>query len=709
MGFIANLLGGGANPTNAANAIAPNLQNYNPAISQALGQIGVGNQQQQQVYGNENALAAGLQQQVAGQGPGTALAQTQLQQATQQNIAQQASLAASMRGMNPALAQRQALQGAATTNQASANQSAQLVQQQQLAAQQQLAGLYGQQGTQALGQQQATTGLIGGLAGANNAQLNAQVGAQGVNQQAAAQNANLGTGFLGGASSVLRTVGLSAGGPVDGRAPKPGDDPQNDTVSAKLSPGEFVIPRTVMAKGDKEILQFIRENRKSEPKSRLPDGGNVGNDDASAPPTGPHGETLKPLGDPQPQGGVAGFLSGGEDPPMGWDLTPEQTKERDDRIAATTPHPEPDPFEEKKSALTQEQGAGINLASDIGQQGRETSSAIGKAVADMATIKKSYDSSVQRRDQMGDQINQGIASQKIDFNRLWNDASTGGKILSSIGMILGGGAQALTGHNPAVDAMNSMISRDVDTQKAQLGQKQTLFSNNLQMSHNEREAYLDTQHQLLSAAQMKLDQVVASHAGTQAKQQAIQANAQIEQKKQDINLQKLMFHMASVVNTQPLQQGMQAYMTPEQQKRVVQLPGGNIALATNEDTRKDAEKVIQSYGPTMSNLSTLDKLDPVKALIPGSDENREARSRIASLSLQLDEMRGLNRVTQVEYDRAKEQMGDKTDIRNFLGGGKASAALKDVVGKRYNSIMSNSIPAFKNPDAVPGVRKAGAR
>src|SRR5277367_3138643 len=107
MGFIANLLGIQGQNTQASQAIAPNVQNYNPAISQALGQIGVGNQQQQQVFGQENALAGNLQQQVAGQGPGTALAQTQLQQATQQNIQQQASLAASMRGMNPALQQRQ--------------------------------------------------------------------------------------------------------------------------------------------------------------------------------------------------------------------------------------------------------------------------------------------------------------------------------------------------------------------------------------------------------------------------------------------------------------------------------------------------------------------------------------------------------------------------------------------------------------------------
>ena len=686
MGFIANLLGAGANQTNASAAIQPNIQNYNPAISNALGQIGVGNQQQQQVFGNENALAGNLQQQVAGQGPGTALAQTQLQQATQQNIQQQAALAASQRGMNPALAQRQALQGAATTNQAAANQSAQLVQQQQLAAQQQLAGLYGQQGSQALGQQQATTGLVGGLAGANNQQLGAQVSAQGVNQSANAQNATLGTGFLGGLGSVASTL-LSAGGPVDGRAPKPGDDPQNDVVDAKLSPGEFVIPRTVMAQGDKEILQFIRQNRKSSPHSKLDDGGPVGDDSI------PDAQTT-PI---QPQSVAPG------NPPGFKDVT------ADPQAQAFQNPAQHGPFEQMQGALGEEQAATSELAEDTGAQGKQTAKALQKASADIATVKKSYDQSVQRRDQVGDQINQGIASQQIDFNRLWNDASTGGKIAASIGMILGGGAQALTGHNPAVDTLNNMISRDVDQQKAQLGKQETLFSNNLKLAGNEREAYLDTQHQLLSAAQMKLDQVVASHAGPQAKQNAIIANTKIEQQKQQIDLQKQMYHLSQVVNTQPLQQGMQAYLSPEQQKRVVKLPGGDIALAYNEDARKSAEEANKTYAPLMQNIGELDKVPSAEALIPGTPANREAKSRVAAISLGLDELYKTRRLSENEYNRAKEQISDPTSFKNLLSGGAASKVLKETISKRYNSEMSNSVPAFKSPDEIPGARKASGR
>lgn len=87
----------------------------------------------------QSNLAAALEAQMAGTGP--SLAQGQLQDATDRNIAQQQAMAASQRGVNPAIAARTAMQNAATTAQKAASDSAQIRAQEQLSAQNQMAGL----------------------------------------------------------------------------------------------------------------------------------------------------------------------------------------------------------------------------------------------------------------------------------------------------------------------------------------------------------------------------------------------------------------------------------------------------------------------------------------------------------------------------------------------------------------------------------------
>lgn len=59
------------------------------------------------------------------------------------------------------------------------------------------------------------------------------------------------------------------GGAVQGQANVPGNDPANDTVEAKLSPGEVVVPRTVMS-DDEEFNTFMekfRPSKREKPKN----------------------------------------------------------------------------------------------------------------------------------------------------------------------------------------------------------------------------------------------------------------------------------------------------------------------------------------------------------------------------------------------------------------------------------------------------------
>lgn len=110
---------------------------------------------------------------------------------------------------------------------------------------QELAGVGESQASQqtAVGQQEA--GLYGGLLGAG-ATLGAGAMAPAPIAVSMAPIAAADGGEI--PPAVVPPTNFLGGGPVPGRAPVPGNDRRNDVVPARLSPGEFVVPRTAMAR-----------------------------------------------------------------------------------------------------------------------------------------------------------------------------------------------------------------------------------------------------------------------------------------------------------------------------------------------------------------------------------------------------------------------------------------------------------------------------
>jgi hypothetical protein len=194
MGQIGQTLGGlfgiGQNPGLDTYGASPYGQNYGSLIAQQQAQLANVNQAQ-------TNLASQLQNIAAGQGPNPA--QAMLNQATGQNVANQAALAAGQRGAasNVGLIQRQAAQQGRQTQQQAAGQGAAMQAQQQLGALGQIGGVLGQQGNQAVG-------AIGGYEQAINAanQINAQTA-----QNAAQYGQGFGGGLLTGVGSMLAKGG----------------------------------------------------------------------------------------------------------------------------------------------------------------------------------------------------------------------------------------------------------------------------------------------------------------------------------------------------------------------------------------------------------------------------------------------------------------------------------------------------------------------
>ena len=240
-----------------------------------------------QTRAQQAALADQLRLQAAGQGPNPAALQAN--RALNTSVRQNQGFIASQKGMNPALAQRLAAQNQALAGTEVAGRSSELAAQQQLASQGQLAALLSgqaQQGLQAqqlqnqmqMAQDQRNSQMFGGLLNAGGALGSAYMmqnkggstsggstPSAGIDASSSGNISAGGGGYsLGGGGITVQ--GYSSGGKVAGKAKDVGNNPQNDTVPAMLSPGEIVVPRSASKNPSmaKEFIDHIMKQKGSE-------------------------------------------------------------------------------------------------------------------------------------------------------------------------------------------------------------------------------------------------------------------------------------------------------------------------------------------------------------------------------------------------------------------------------------------------------------
>jgi len=214
MGFIGSLFGSstgmGFEPERAASPEQAELlfKQQQQALQRQRAFATALGAQTPQAIANQQMLANQLAQ--ATQGVGPSVAQSQLAQATGQNIAAQQALMAGQRGASANVGQmaRQAALVGARTQQQAAGQAATLRAQEQLAAREQLGGLTGQQLGQV--QQAQAQQMQGALAGQQNilGAIAARNAAKaGIQQQIAQSQGALFGGLLGGVGAMMAEGG----------------------------------------------------------------------------------------------------------------------------------------------------------------------------------------------------------------------------------------------------------------------------------------------------------------------------------------------------------------------------------------------------------------------------------------------------------------------------------------------------------------------
>lgn len=179
----------------------------------------------------------------------------------------------------------------------------------------------------------------------------------------------------------------------------------------------------------------------------------------------------------------------------------------------------------------QEQKAGLaGEATALGKQGEQQAAVLKNAQAQQQQALNTYKSNYDKINQSVQTLQQAIQDQHIDPRHYVNSMSTGSQIGTMIGLVLGGLSAGLS-HQPnmALSYFNDQINKDIDAQKAELGKKENLLSNNMKQYGNLRDAMDMTRVQQSMIVGNQLQQAAAQNASPLAQARAAQEVGKIDQ------------------------------------------------------------------------------------------------------------------------------------------------------------------------------------
>ena len=283
---------------------------------------------------------------------------------------------------------------------------------------------------------------------------------------------------------------------------------------------------------------------------------------------------------------------------------------------------------------------------------------------------------------------------KVDPNRLWSEASTGAKIGAVIGMLFSGIGAGVTGkENMAIANLNRMIDRDVEAQKANIQNKQNLFSKYMAQLGDTRQAEAATRLHLLQGADVELKKAQAKAATPQAQAAFERTKAQLEQQKAayTIELTKMMgnaslYGMGGSEGGIPFgRESFYQASDPELQKRIVPVADKQRSyLARTDAEAADLRKMESAYTKARGMLNTLKQYSSLGSRISPSDRAK-ADALVAKLPPLLNELNGYARFTEMEAELLEKTFTSPGVLNAiFAPNTKTNALLKDLETQMQN-------------------------
>lgn len=210
-------------------------------------------------------------------------------------------------------------------------------------------------------------------------------------------------------------------------------------------------------------------------------------------------------------------------------------------------------------------------------------------------VQKNFDQHYLEEAAKADELQKKYESMQIDPNRIIHNMSTGSKISTALGLLLGGMSSGFTGKNPALDVINNAIDRDIDAQKNDKQGVMNLWKMNMDMSNNALEATLRTKSQVLGAAQAVLAANAAKTGAAQNKLGAAGALQQLSQQQMAIQQQLAAMKLGT---GQATAQNMPAMIRAKAQAGLItpaEQEGAMKELATSQEAAQIRGDLVQSF------------------------------------------------------------------------------------------------------------------
>lgn len=563
------------------------------------------------------------------------------------------------------------------------------------------------------------------------------------------------------ALNLARTL-LSEGGNVPGKAKVAGDHEANDVIPTVLSPKEIVLPRSVAmaddapakaaefvarlkgqksgGKGYGKVLEKDRNLKtKMQELEKFATGGLSGQDEedddrySSAlptsymPPTAPVAEAPRAMGasgswdaTPQPTPTEEGSGMGYVDDPAETPVTTEAAKAPNlNTMAPEKPGIQKTSLGDSSSTAD----AVMKLQSDnekiVGDQVKSIQDASNAAQTAALQSAKIYEDQVKQMkalqdertmrlsaiDQEQEVLKQDIAATKIDPHRMWNSKDTGGKILASIGLLLSGIGSGMTGQeNLAMKVINKAIDTDIEAQKANLGKKENLLTQNYKKYGDLQSAMAATSLSLNSTAQAQIAAAAARAQGPQAQMNAQLAIGQLQQQaqalKESLATKQVKDMLLSGGEKAPkVSPSLAETLFPG---RTVNTPNGVKIAKTTEDAKKftEAAVTVQTIKQQIADMRTFMKDEGRTAM--GTDANETAKAMSSDLLLQLKNLHELGVLSKTDTDLLEPLVPDPGAWRQDKSLAKIvhlEKVLKSKMDIAYANRLSGFSPGAERPDA----------
>lgn len=367
--------------------------------------------------------------------------------------------------------------------------------------------------------------------------------------------------------------------------------------------------------------------------------------------------------------------------------------------AAAQPAPMPGVGGEFNSGLKQELG-GIQAQGEAAQsQAAAESKAYEQRQQGLQKMQADMEGQMAAHTARVEKLQTDILNGKIDPNRFWNTRTTGQKITAALGMILGGAGAGVTGQpNYAIQAIDKAIDRDLESQKLEMGKKETLLGYYMQQGHQLMAAhqlakadYMDiTSAQLMKAASQGGGQKAAAVAqqlagaakmgADQMRRQATLQGLQIQQTKMSTDFQRAQLGAMQGLfrgggeGGSNLDPAAEAMLPEEMRARIVRLSDGKATLARTAKDADEVKKTDESTTILSEKLKRYNTLLQTGSPVLSPSDRATAHALHESILTDINGLAGLNRFTSEE---AKIFAGRVPDITNMIKPG-AKAKLDEL-------------------------------